>query len=158
MTSGIKHLITCRCVLPQFKRREDPPQHQFVVFSVIDDDNNVRPKFAQCNNCGIIHKVTEINRSEIMASREDMRSIAKITDIRLGLPQGLAALLEQNDVDLPTWEMAEFIYSRQDWGQFVVLSTDEAEGTRQGKYVSILGANLFKVETFSREEKFEGGK
>lgn len=155
MTTGLKHLITCRCVLPQFKRHENPPQHQFVVFSVLDDNDVVRTKFAQCNNCGIVHKVIEINKSEIVQGREDMRSIPKIDDIRLSLPQGLAALLDQNDADLPTWEATQHMYDNQQWGGFVVLSTDEEEGLRQGKYVRILGKNTFKIETFTREEVFK---
>lgn len=152
MITCLKHLITCRCVLPQFKRRDDPPQHMFTVFSIIDDVGNVKQKFAQCNNCGIIHKVVEINRSEIMKGKEDMPSIANVDDIKVSLPQRLTALLEVNDVDLPTWEMAQFIYDNERWGEFVVLATDEDGGTREGKYVRILGKDMFKVETFTREE------
>lgn len=148
---GMKHLVTCRCVLPQFRHRSDPPQHQFTVFSVIDDDR-VRPKFAQCNNCGIIHKVTEINRSEVMSGREEMRSISTIDDIRPGLPTRLGEVLDANQADLPTWEAAQHILDNKEWGGFVVLSTDEAGGTRQGKYLRILGENMFRVEEFTREE------
>jgi hypothetical protein len=152
MVTGLKHLVTCRCVLPQFKRRVDPPQHMFTVFSVIEDDGNVKPKFTQCNNCGIIHKVTEINKSEIISGKEDMSSITSVDDIKVSMPQRLAALLEANDVDLPTWELAQFIYDNERWGEFVVLTTDEEDGTREGKYVRILGKDMFKVETFTREE------
>lgn len=151
MLNGVKHLITCRCVLPQFKRRPNPPQHQFVVFSVINDDDTVKMKFVQCNNCGIVHKVTEVNRSEVV-SRESMGSLSTIDDIKVGLPTNLATVLEANSADLPTWENAQFIYENKRWGSFVVLATDEEEGLRQGKYVMILGENLIKVETFAREE------
>jgi hypothetical protein len=155
MALGLKHLVTCRCVLPQLKRFDSPPPHQFVVFSVIDDNDVIRTKFAQCNNCGIIHKVVEVNRSEIMQGREDMRSIPKVDDIRLSLPQGLVSLLDQNDADLPTWEASQHAYDNEQWGSFVVLSTDEEDGLRQGKCVRILGKNIFKIETFTREEVFK---
>jgi hypothetical protein len=155
MTNGLKHLVTCRCVLSQFKHRDDPPQHQFVVFSVVDDHDVVRPKFVQCNNCGVVHKVTEINRSEIMQGREDMRSIVKIDDIRSSLPQGLVSLLDQNDADIPTWEAVQHTYDTEQWGNFVVLSTDEEDGLRQGKYVRVMSKTMFKVETFTREEVFK---
>lgn len=151
MAQGLKHLITCRCVLPQFKRMENAPQHQFVVFSVIDDSGNLQSRFAQCNNCGIVHKVTDVCRSEVV-SREAMSSLPTVDDIKSGLPPTLANLLESNHVDLATWEMAQFILENKQWGNFVVLTTDEEDGLRQGKYVRILGDNLFKVETFAREE------
>lgn len=151
MATGLKHLITCRCVLPQLKRVANSPSHQFPVFSVVEDDGKVRVKYAQCNNCGIVHCVTEINRSDVVP-REAMNSIPSIDDIRASLPQRLADLLEQNGADLPTWEMAQFIVDNKQWGGFVVLSTDEEGGLRQGKYVRIIGENLLRVETFTREE------
>lgn len=152
MSTGIKHLIRCRCVMPQFKNLPEPPVHQFVVFSVIDDSDNAQVKFAQCNNCGVIHKVTDVCKSEIIQNRESMGSLLKIDDIKTSLPQNLVAILESNDADLPTWEFAQFIYETEKWGQHVVLNSDIESGTRQGKYVQIIGKNLFKVGTFSREE------
>lgn len=152
MTTGIKHLVTCRCVLPQFKRADNPPRHQFVVFSIIDGDV-VRPKFAQCNNCGIIHRVTDVCRSEIKQGREDMRSIVTIDDVRPSLPPRLAETLDAADADLPTWEAAKHLVEEKQWGGFVVLSTDVDGNTRHGKYVQVLGDNMFKVDSFEREEE-----
>lgn len=149
---GLKHLVTCRCVLPTFKRHPNPPQHQFVVFSIIDDKGDVKPKFAQCNNCGSIHKVIEINRSEVMPGREEMSSIMTVDDIRVGLPEKLVGVLEANDADVATWEAVQFIYENKRWGEFVVLTSDEEGGLRQGKYLTILGENMLKVEGFEREE------
>jgi hypothetical protein len=151
MPSGLKHLVTCRCVIQQLKRMTNPPQHQFVVFSIIDDDATVRPKFVQCNNCDIVHKVTEVNRSEIV-TRESMGSLATVDDIKAGMPPQLANLLEANDADVATWEHAQFIIENEEWGSFVVLKTDAEEGLRQGKYVRIMGPTMFKVETFARAE------
>lgn len=150
--SGLKHLIQCRCILPQFKRLKNPPRHQFITFSVIGDDNVAIPKFVQCNNCGIIHKVTDVGRSEIVSGREFMSSIMSIDEIKASLPEKLAGVMETNNCDLPTWEAVKFIIENQRWGEFVVLSSDEEDGTRQGKYVTILGETLFKVDSFTREE------
>lgn len=152
MATGLKHLITCRCVLPQLKRRPDPPLHMFTVFSVIEDDGSFRVRFAQCNNCGIIHKVVEVNRS-VVVPKESMGSMVTIDDVKGSLPTRLTALLEANDADLPTWEMASFIVENKQWGSFVVLASDVESGMRQGKYVRIMGEGLFKVETFVREEE-----
>ncbi len=152
MLSGHKHLIKCRCVLQQFKQMKNPPVHMFTVFSIIDDNDRVKPKFAQCTNCGIIHKVVEINKSEIVPGKEAMTTIVSIDDIKMSLPQRLSDLLESNKCDLPTWENAQFIIENKLWGQFVVLSTENEGNVKQGKYVSILGETSLKVETFAREE------
>jgi len=150
MLSGQKHLVKCRCVLQQYKKLKDPPNHQFVVFSIIDSDV-VKHKHAQCTNCGVIHRVTEISRSDIVA-KEAMSTIVTIDDIKQSIPQRLADLLEVNKCDLPSWELAQFILENKRWGEFVVLTTERDGNTTQGKYVSILSETMFKVETFTREE------
>lgn len=152
MPTGQKHLITCRCVLPQFKQMSPPPPHQFVVFTVIEDSGDVRVKFCQCNNCGIVHKVIDVCRSEIVNAKEALNSVLTIDDIKVGMPANLVNLLEQNSVDLPTWEAAQFILENKHWGAFITLNSDEEDGVKQGKYVRILGESLFKVETFTRNE------
>ncbi len=152
MTSGQKHLVKCRCVLPQFKHAVHPLQHQFTVFSVINDDDTVKPKFSQCTNCGVIHRITEIGRSEILSGREAMGSILKIDDIKPSLPDHLATVLENNQADLPTWEAVQFIIENQQWGNFVVMTSDTEGDTKQGKYVRLLGEKMFKIETYERVE------
>jgi len=151
MIVGQKHLVRCRCVLPQFKRLTHPIQHQFVVFSVIDNDV-VKPKFAQCNNCGVIHKVYELGKSEILSNKESMSSIITIDDVKSSIPQQLIDILEKNNVDLPTWENAKFVYENKLWDQFIVLRTDTDDDVKQGKYLRIIGENLFKVDSFVRED------
>lgn len=152
MSTGQKHLVRCRCVLPQFKHSANPPAHQFTVFSVINDDNTVKPKFAQCTNCGVIHRVHELSRSDILLGREAMGSIITVNDIRVSLPDALVAILENTKADLPTWEAVQFIYENKQWGSFAVLTSDTEGDVKQGKYVRILGEKMFKVETFERVE------
>ncbi len=139
-------------MLPQFKHAIRPIPHQFTVFSIINDDDTVRKKFAQCTNCGVIHKVIEIGRSEIVQGREAMSSLLSIDDIKSSLPSQLAATLEANRADLPTWEAVQFIFENKQWGNFVVLTSDSEGGLRQGKYVQLLGDGVFKVETYLREK------
>lgn len=149
---GQRHLLKCRCVLPQYKGVVSPPTHHFIVFSVVNDDDTVKSKFAQCNNCGIIHRVTDICTSEIMSGKEAMSSIVKVEDIKLSLPPNLTDILERNNCDLATWEQAQFILEEKQWGNFVILAQEEESGTKQGKYVRIMSETFFKVESFSREE------
>ena len=35
--AGIKHLIECHCMLPQYRNKKDRQYHKFVVFSIIDN-------------------------------------------------------------------------------------------------------------------------
>ena len=147
---GQKHLVKCRCVLPQYRHLENPTQHRFIVFSVIDDDGSVIPKHVQCNNCGIVHKVTDICVSEFV-NKEDV-PIVSIEDIACSLPDKLVGVLERHKVDLPTWEAVQFIIENEKWGDFVLLESDDMHGETVGKYIIILGKELFKVKTFERND------
>lgn len=151
MPKGQKHLISCRCVLPQFKRRKEPPAHRFVVFSVIEDDNTVRPKYSQCNNCGVIHRITDVGKSEIRTGRDHMGSIVTVDDVRLSLPERIASALDRFSADLPSWEMAQFIVESGQWGAFVVVATDHDGETKNGKIITIFSEKAVKVEAFSYE-------
>lgn len=152
MSVGFKHLIRCRCVLPQFRSQQDPPFHHFVVFSVMDDSEAVQPKIVQCNNCGILHKVTDLCRSEFILDKESSTTLVTLADVKSTLSAGLVGALEVADVDLATWEAVKFVVDNKRWGEHVVLSVESTSGTRQGKYVRILSESLFKIEVFSREE------
>ena len=150
---GQKHLIKCRCVLPQFKNSVDPEkkQHRFTVFSEVADDV-VKQKFAQCNNCGLIHKVKDICTSEIMSGKESMGSILTIEDIKPGLHPSAVAILERYNCDLPTWEQLSYVMENKRWGEVIILTSDLEEDTKVIKYVRVLGETLFKVDSHSRKE------
>jgi hypothetical protein len=125
--------------------------HQFVVFSVIDNDGNVIPKFAQCNNCGVVHSVFEIGRSKILSGKESMASMMTLDDIRSSLPDKLVNILQKNNVDdLPTWEEAKFILENKRWGEFIVLSKDKQDGILNFKLLKFVSDNIFVVENETR--------
>lgn len=153
MHKGFKHLIKCRCILPQFKSRPDAPAHQFVVFSVLDDDSDsLSVHFAQCPNCGIVHKVTDVCKSEIMAGKELLSSILTLDELKSSLPGQLVAILETHYADRATFEHAKWILENQAWGDFVVISSDVIDGMKQGKYVRIISDKMFKIDNFVRDE------
>lgn len=154
---GQKHLIKCRCVLPQFKNSIDPEKkrHRFVVFSEVVDDV-VKQKYAQCNNCGLIHKITDICTSEIMPGKEAMSSILTLDDIKASMNANLASILERHECDLPTWEHAQYILENKRWGDFVILANDVDEDNRTVKYIRVLGENLYKVDSHIRRETIGG--
>jgi len=145
---GVKHLIQCHCILPQFKNSSEPVFHKFTVFSVIDDSDTVQPKFAQCNNCGILHKITDVCRSEL-TSREDAKSLPSIEDIKFSIPADLTRVLETYQCDIATWEQAEWIYLTKAWDQWITLARDEDEsGDTHGKRLIFTDDGRFRIEAF----------
>ena len=140
---GIKHLVQCHCILPQFKNAVDPVFHKFAVFSVIDDSDT-----AQCNNCGIIHKVTDICKSEL-TSKEDAKSLPSIEDIKFSLSSDLVRVLESYQCDIATWEHAEWIYLTKSWDQWIILAKEEDEfGDLHGKRLIFVDDGKFRIEAF----------
>jgi hypothetical protein len=145
---GLKHIVTCRCILPQFKKLNKP--HRFIVFSIIENDI-VQEKYVKCNNCDIIHKVYDICKSQIM-NRDDFPGLLSIDDIKLQIPTNISDILEKNKCDLPTYENVKFIIENQQWGHFCVLNSENIDGVNIGKYIQIFGKDIFKIESFSNNE------
>lgn len=148
---GVKHLITCKCFLPQFKNHENPPIHRFIVFSELDEYANVKPSFVECNNCGIVHKVLEIEKSAI-TNKESVKAVENIDEVLSQVPEWLYNLLKKYECDLPTCQEARFIIQNKLWGRFVVLDKERTTEGIFGKALIILGDRLHKIETFEREE------
>lgn len=120
-----------------------------MVFSCIDDNDVVIPKFAQCPNCAAIHRVIELCKSEIIPRKESTPALVTIDDIKLSMSKDLADILLKSNADLPTWEQAQFVIDNQRWGDFIHLAAETVDNSKQGKVLRILGRSIFKVETFS---------
>lgn len=150
---GIKHLIECNCVLKQYQNRKDPFFHMFTVFSIVDEDDKVEEKAVICNNCGIIHTIKEIGKSEITRS-ENLSSIRDIKDVTFGLPSNIVNILEENHCDLATHEEVEFIFDNERWGSEVVIKKEVIDGKTIGKTLLIKGPNVFKLNSFTRQDTF----
>lgn len=149
---GTRHLIECQCILPIFKDRKDPPFHKFPVFSVIDADENVVSSLAKCENCGSIHKIIEICKSEIVLGKEDARGIQTIFDIKQALPANIINILETYKCDLSVWQHTKFILDNQKWGVSVVLENEAVSAETSGKILTFLGPQQLNIESFNRED------
>jgi hypothetical protein len=150
MRSGTKHLISCHCVLPQFRKMKNPIFHKFTVFSILENDK-VISKIAKCNNCGVLHRIVDICKSEFIHGHEDSNnSIIMIDDLKILLPDKLVKILDSYSVDLATWENAQFLLEQKKWNSFLVLTQEELNDNIEGKLLRIIGENLYKIETFSR--------
>lgn len=151
MSQGIKHLVNCKCILPHLKGSKEPVFHSFVVFSVVDDDDKVVEKNAQCNNCGTIHRVYNLCESEILG-KENSASVITIKDVSLLLPSEINSILASYDCDVATWELAQFLYSNSRWGDSLALTREEKDGTIEGKRLVLASENKFKIEPYTYTE------
>ena len=140
-------MVECQCVLPQYKKSANPVYHKFVVFSVLEDDK-IKTNFAQCTNCGVVHKIIDLCKSEILNGKESLNSLETIEDIKLSIPQDLSAVLENYSCDISNWQHAKFIYENGKWGDSIVLVREELDSEIQGKFLTIVSHNRFKIETF----------
>ena len=154
---GVKHIIECRCILPTLKNRIDPPLHKFIVFSVINDNDAINEKYSQCNNCGIVHKIIDLCQSEIIHSREDLKSALTIEDIKFTLPESVTNILEIYDCDLATYEHVKFMYDFNVKDEFTILTKEMDEtGTRiEGKVLRYKEGKTFSIEPFSSQETIQ---
>ena len=152
---GIKHIVECHCVLPQYRKRKNPLFHKFIVFSVVDEGDTVVAKHAQCNNCGVIHRVFDICKSEIVTGRDELGSLLSIDDIKFTIVPDVARVLESYSAELPTWEHAQFILQNEQWGEFIVLTRDQIDGEVQGKRLIFESSNKFRIEPYTFQPEIE---
>tara|TARA_B100000029_G_C17497855_1_gene931610 strand:+ start:116 stop:541 length:426 start_codon:yes stop_codon:yes gene_type:complete len=135
-------------MLPQYRGRKEPVFHKFVVFSVIDDSDTVIPKYCQCNNCGAVHKVYDICKSEMITGRDELKTATTVSEVRRGLPSDIREVLDAYDCDLPIWENVLFIYLNKQWGQTVVLTRDTINNEVQGKALRLNGEDEILIENY----------
>lgn len=154
--AGIKHLIQCHCILPQYKKLPDPVFHKFVTFSSIDADGDVIPSIARCNNCGVIHKIVDFCTSEFIHGIEDTNAISEIKDIRSNIPEKISQILEDNKCDVATWLQVDDILKNEEWGSWVVLSKESLVGSTQIKQLIIDGIDKLKIESHLRKDEIFG--
>jgi len=149
---GSKHLIQCHCILPQYKSMTNPVFHKFTAFSIIDESDTVITKYVECNNCGAVHKIYDLCKSEIVIGREDIKSQLSISDFSLSLPNELFEVLQQYNREMPDFEYAQFIIDTGAWGESIVLSREELDGTAQGKIIKFLEPHKFRIESYLHKE------
>jgi len=150
---GIRHLIECHCVLPQYRNSNPPVFHKFIVFSAINDDQ-VQKKLAQCNNCGILHRIVDICKSEIVHGLEEGSSLRSIEDLKVSFPQRLSDFLVTQKLDISTWEFIEFLIDNK-LEKDVVINKTEAGDITQLKILQINADGTFKIRNETRQDDVE---
>jgi len=152
--SGQKHLVQCQCILPQYRKLSRPLFHKFVVFSVVSE-GVVEPKYVQCNNCGIVHKVYDLCKSEIVSGRDELRSVSTKEELSLSVPPDLRGLLDTYGCELPIWEHIKFILDEGGWGERVILTRETVNGEVTGKVLTVAARDRFTLENYISRETVE---
>ena len=140
--------------MPTLKNRSDPPLHEFVVFSVISNDKVVEST-AQCNNCGITHRVVDVCKSVIVSNSENSSSIITIEDIKISLPENVGNIMEANNKELADYQHLKFLIDDNDVTGFILLSKESIDGKNQGKILKYKGSGKFAIEPFSTQENIQ---
>jgi len=149
---GVKHLIECRCILPTLKNRDNAPVHKFVVFSIINDNDEIEQKIVNCNNCGIAHNIIGLCQSKIMSGKELSKSALTIEDMSLMLPDGVVAILKSHEKTLPDYEHVKFIIDNEKTGEFVTLTSEVMDEKKVGKVLHYKGLGKFIIEPYQIDE------
>jgi hypothetical protein len=146
MTTGVKHLIECHCVLTIYKKNAKIRNHKFPVYSKLDENGKVIPKLVKCNNCESLHLVSDLCKSELKGGKDQTSVTIDKEEIMLGLPDKLSQILIKLDCDISTWEHCLDIFEEERWNEFVVLKRDIIDENQQVKILRIISENRFKVE------------
>lgn len=146
MKKGIKHVLKCRCILSQFRNMKNPPNHEFVVFSILENDL-VEKSYVKCNNCGITHEIKDVCRSNILDKSDDW-SVPTKEEVSIYFSEDLKNLLNSYEADLPTWQMAQWIIQENIWGEKLIIQKKEYEDRVEGKTLTFVEKDRYKVDTF----------
>ena len=136
-------------MLPQYKNREEIVFHQFAVFSVLDEESDtIEVKFSACNNCGAVHKIVDICKTEILTGKDEVPTQLNKEDFKFSLPTDLYELLGTYHREIADFEHAQFILEQESWGEHIILSREELDDMIQGKLVKFLSSDRFRIESY----------
>ena len=144
-------------MLPQYRNAKKPLYFGFNVFSEIDEGNNITCKFLQCPNCGVIHKVYDACRSEIITGKDESAMVRNLTDVKLSIPENFVELLENHGCEFADYEKLEFILDNKMWSEYILLSKDYEDNSRVGKMLTFSDNGKPKVEPFMSTELIDHG-
>jgi hypothetical protein len=144
---GYRHLIECHCVLQVYKDKIPPVYHKFTVYSKVNDRGDIIPKYANCNNCGVTHFITEICKSEIKTGKEDMSSVRSIDDLKISLPERLSKILDDHQCDITLYENAEDVIENQYYPYEMIVKREIIDDEHHVKILNIENENKFRIDS-----------
>ena len=124
------------------------------MLSEITKKGVVKDKNMKCPNCGRIHRVIEIGKSEIVAGG----SYRELDDIKRVLPNELVSVLEEHGCDYVVYEECELaIKKRVKNNRKIMLTREHSEDEIFGKCVLIKKNGDFLLESYSYRVGLEVG-
>jgi len=141
---GQRHLIECHCVLPQYENKDPVVYHKFTVYSKFNERNKIIPKYANCNNCGITHKVFDICQSEIFYGKEDVFVITK-EDVKRSLPKNISDILDEHECDITQYELLEDVIYQNLYPFDIILNREIIEDEH---HIKVLEVNENKTRIY----------
>lgn len=109
----------------------------------------------QCNNCSVVHKVVDICKSEVVAGLDFSSAITSLEEVKPGLPDNIAAILDKNNCDLATWENVLFNLDNKTEGFEIPIAREENLGLTQVKVLVVNDKGKVRVKTESRNDYLE---
>jgi hypothetical protein len=73
-------------------------------------------------------------------------------EIKQSLPQKMVDGLSGYNLETHQWMEIKWILENEAWGKIVILTKESADGFVSGKYIQIIGSELWRFSNFSREE------
>lgn len=152
---GVRHFVECVCQPAWVRQLDDTDErknklyHRFPVFSVIDDNGDCVEKYVKCDNCDLVHKITEVGISEPQKGgvTESYSAVSK-EDVSMGIGSTLRDALERHKCDLATYEHVAWLIETQQWGSSVIIAKNQQKNKIEGKRMIILADNLAKIVAF----------
>lgn len=150
MKNTQRHAIRCRCILNQQKNQDNPKPFTFLTCSLIEDDVLIQ-SYVECQNCGILHKVTDICKSEIISKSDLSGVVQTIDELKASIPDKILNVMKpyQNELDISCFQQVNLILEHSLWGERVLLKSDFIDNNKMVKYMRILAPTLVKVETIN---------
>lgn len=146
MIDHICHVLECQCILPIYSKVEKPVFHQFIVFSKYNN-NSLEEKYVECNNCGVIHQVTNCNKSNILSDTTNYKSlVVNKEDLSYSLPSKYLDFLTKKEVEeIYIWEKINFLlennisdtvlYRRSNVDNFIIC-----------EFIEVIDSDNFKLK------------
>lgn len=166
MIDGQRHLIECRCALPQYQNHTPVIFHKFTVFSTFEFDEShygdlenepaytFNESYARCNNCGILHRIIDFCRSEFVNDEETTAAFLSTSDMEFMIPEAICNLLKTYDSPQYVWEEVLFTVTQRKFDRRIILDSKRDGDNIVGKFLVFSDTGVPRIEMFSEKTTF----
>lgn len=146
MAQILKHTLQCKCFAASEMDKETPQFYEFIAISEVDENGDVVPRTIPCDNCGRLHEVYEICKSNVIDGTDSPIGILSMEEIEMSIPEKLQKLLKDNKCPKHTWEEASLILEKELWGSSIILNRDIQNNKVFCKTLKILGVTFYRID------------